>query len=268
LPERLPPAQPLPAVTPAQGARRARVALLAGCVQQALAPEIGAAALRVLSRNGVEVLAPENQGCCGALLVHTGEDGEARRMASRNLKVFPQDVDAILTTAAGCGSAMKEYEGLFMGLPEEAQARAFAAQVMDVSQFLDALGLLAPPPLPSALKLAYHDPCHLLHAQGVASPPRRLLTSIPNLTLLEIPDAGMCCGSAGTYNLDQPEIANALGRRKGENILRSGAQAVATGNIGCIVQIRTHLDELGFPLPVYHTIEILDQAYERAASPG
>ena len=258
LPSTLPETQPLPALYPAQGSRRARAALLVGCVQQVLAPQINWATLRVLARNGVEVVIPKGQLCCGALSMHSGAAGQAQTLARQNLQVFPQDVDAILTNAAGCGSGMQDYELLFKGQPEEEAARAFAGRVQDVSLFLAGLGFETPPPLPRPLKLAYHDACHLAHAQGVKSAPRQLLNSIPNLTLLEPAEGEMCCGSAGTYNLEQPELARELGQRKARNLLRSGAEAIATGNIGCITQIQAHLER---PLPVYHTMEVLDQAY-------
>jgi glycolate oxidase iron-sulfur subunit len=261
LPEQMPHARPLPAVYPAEGVRRARVALLAGCVQQALAPEFNWATLRVLARNGVEILIPGGQECCGALAMHQGESDEARRHARANLRVFDLDVDAILTNAAGCGSGLHEYPLLFAGLPEAEAAGELAHKAVDVTVFLDRLGVVALPPLPQPLKVAYHDACHLSHAQKVTDPPRKLLRSIPNLTLLEIPDGEMCCGSAGTYNIEQPEIASQLGQRKAANILTTGADAVAAGNIGCLVQIRTHLAAAGRPLPIHHTIEILDAAY-------
>ncbi len=264
LPDGVEPAWPLPSVYPAEGTRRARVALLAGCVQQVLAPEINRATLRVLARNGVEVVLPQWQGCCGALMMHVGEDDRARRLARTNLGVFPTDVDAIVTNAAGCGSGMKAYGLLFKGTPEERDAEAFARRVIDVSAFLADLGLQPMPPLPQPFRLAYHDACHLAHAQGVVEAPRRLLGSIPNLTLVDVPDGDLCCGSAGTYNLEQPELASQLGRRKAENILRTGCEAVAAGNIGCLVQIRTYLHRLGKPLPLYHTLEVLDLAYRQA----
>ena len=261
LPESLPNAQPLPEVFPAQGVRRKRVVLLAGCVQQGLAPDINWATLRVLSRNGVEVLIPHGQSCCGALALHTGEADLARQQALHNMQLFPTDVDAILTNAAGCGSGMKEYPLLFKGTPWEEQAGDFTARVLDISVFLDALGVDAPPPLPEPLQVAYHDACHLAHAQGVTSEPRRLLSGIPNLTLLNFPEADLCCGSAGTYNLEQPLTAHTLGERKARNILSSGASAVVTGNIGCLVQLRNHLAAQGQPIPVWHTLEVLDRAY-------
>lgn len=267
LPERLPAkAPPLPEVYPAVGKRRARVALLAGCAQQVLAPGINWATLRVLAENGVEVVIPKGQVCCGALALHTGAADQARQLAATNLAVFPADVDAVVTNAAGCGSGMHEYPLLFRGLPLEANATAFAARVQDISVFLDALGLRTPLPLPQPLRLAYHDACHLLHAQGIREAPRRLLASIAGVTVVEIAEGDMCCGSAGTYNIDQPEIAQILGARKVQNILQAEADAVVTGNIGCMTQIRAHLAAQGRSLPVYHTVEVLDQAYQMAAA--
>lgn len=261
LPENLPPAgEQLPKAYPAQGQRRARVAFLAGCVQQVLAPEINWATLRVLARNGVEVVIPEGQGCCGSLMMHTGDADAARVLARRNLSAFPKDVDAILTNAAGCGSGMKEYGLLFIGEAQVEAAQAFAHRVKDVSEFLAELGIDAPPAA-APIKVAYHDACHLAHAQRVVDAPRRLLRAIPNLTLLDIPEGELCCGSAGTYNLEQPRLADDIGQRKAQNILRTGAERVVMGNIGCMVQIRTQLQKLGQPMPVLHTMELLDRAY-------
>lgn len=264
LPKRLPKAQPLPEFYPAKGQRRARVALLTGCVQQVLAPQINWATLRVLAENGVETIIPKHQGCCGALSLHTGAAIQARVLARHNLQAFPRDVDAVLTTAAGCGSGMKDYPLLFKDQREEEVAEAFAHQVQDISVFLNGLGFKAPPPLPKPLKLAYHDACHLAHAQGIQAAPRKLLRSIPHVTLVEIPEGEMCCGSAGTYNLEQPHLARRLGQRKTCHILSTGAQAVVTGDIGCITQIQAHLPK---PLPVYHTMEVLDWAYRRIVKP-
>jgi glycolate oxidase iron-sulfur subunit len=261
LPESLPAGGPLPEVFPAQGVRRGRVALLAGCVQQSLAPEINWATLRVLAHNGVEVVIPEGQGCCGALALHTGETELARQQALQVMQLLSIDVDAILTNAAGCGSGMKEYPLLFKGTRWEERAQEFAARVQDISVFLDTLGLEAPPPLPEPIQAAYHDACHLAHAQGVTAAPRRLLSGIPNLNLVNFPEADLCCGSAGTYNLEQPDTARLLGERKARNILSSGATIVVTGNIGCLVQLRNHLADQGQPLPVWHTLEVLDRAY-------
>ena len=262
LPPGLPPAQPLPDIFPAVGRRRGRVALLAGCVQQALAPQINWATLRVLARNGIETVVPPGQGCCGSLSLHIGEDEQARGLARINLGVFPADVDAIITNAAGCGSGMHEYPLLFAGEADCGRAAEFAGRVLDISVFLDKLGLVQPLGLPEPLRVAYHDACHLAHAQGVTAEPRRLLAAIPNLHLVEIAEGELCCGSAGTYNLEQPDLAHRIGQRKARNILATGAQAVVTGNIGCLTQIRSHLELLGRPLPIWHTVELLDAAYQ------
>jgi len=261
LPSTLPKSEPLPECVPAQGVQRARVALLIGCVQQVLDPEINWATVRVLARNGVEVIIPQRQGCCGSLSMHVGEGDQARALARHNMETFPADVDAIITNAAGCGSGMHEYPLLFKGTMREEPARVFAAKVKDISQFLDELGLIQPPSLPEPLTVAYHDACHLAHAQGITAEPRRLLAAIPNLTVREIVDGEICCGSAGTYNLEQPELANQLGENKARNILATEADAVVTGNIGCMTQIQTHLAHLGRPLPIWHTVEVLDMAY-------
>ncbi len=266
LPATLPKAQPLPEVHPAEGTRRARVGLLAGCAQQVLAPDIGWATLRVLARNGVETVIPRGQRCCGALAMHTGASERAKPLARRNLKAFPPDVDAIVTNAAGCGSGMQEYGLLLKGGPEHEAAERFADRVVDVSVFLDALGLsAAPPAMPAPTKVAYHDACHLAHAQGVRNAPRALLEAVENLTLVEPDEWEICCGSAGTYNVEKPDTAAELGERKARNLLATGAQLIATGNIGCLTQIQTHLRALGHELPVVHTLQVLDQAYARNA---
>jgi glycolate oxidase iron-sulfur subunit len=262
LPDSLPKAPRLPQVYPARGERRARVALLAGCAQQVLAPGINWATLQVLSANGVEVVLPPEQGCCGALAMHVGEAERAKALARRNLEAFkPGEVDAIISNAAGCGSGIKEYPLLFKGEPEEARAKAFAAKVADVSVFLHELGLKPPPGFDKLLKLAYHDACHLAHAQGIRSAPRLLLEQIPNLELLEPSEWELCCGSAGSYNIEKPEVAKRLGARKARNVLATGAEAIASGNIGCLTQLQTHLRALGQPLPVWHTVEVLERAY-------
>lgn len=264
LPERLAPKDELPPLVPAQGERRARVALLTGCVQQTLAPEIHRATLDVLSRNGVETVIPSGQGCCGALPWHLGEAPMTRQLGRRLIEVFPDDVDAIVTNTAGCGSAMREYGFIFRGEAEQEGAERLAERTLDVTVFLDRLGLIEPLPLPQPTRVAYHDACHLAHAQGVRHEPRRLLRSIANLTLLEIPQGEICCGSAGTYNLDQPEIAFELGQRKIETILTTEADVVAAANIGCLVQLRMHLGS-GPEAPLaLHPLEILARAYSAA----
>ncbi len=262
LPDRLPPPVPLKPISPARGSRRARVALLSGCVQQVLTPGINRATVDVLTSNGVEVVIPRRQGCCGALSMHSGAADQARALARHNFNAFNLgEVDAVVTNAAGCGSGMHEYPLLFAGEAEEQAARDFAEKVQDVTVFLDALGIEPPPALPEPMTVAYHDACHLAHAQGVTDAPRRLLGAVPNLTLVPVPEGEICCGSAGSYNIEQPEIAAQLGQRKAEAILGTGAQAVVTGNIGCMTQIDSHLRRLGKPLPIYHTVELLNPAY-------
>lgn len=263
LPETLPPPKPLPQVYPAKGERRAKVALLVGCVQTVLEPDINWATLQVLAANGVETVIPAGQGCCGSILMHIGEDQQAQKFSRQNLRVFPEDVDAIITNAAGCGSGMHEYGLLFKGLAEETEAEKFAHKVKDISTFLAELGFHPPEGPQPARRVAYHDACHLAHAQGVIDAPRQLLNSVPNLTLLELNDGGLCCGSAGTYNIEQPEIAQSLGQMKAQRILDTGAECVVSGNIGCLTQIRTHLAEMGQELPIYHTVQVLAGGYDK-----
>ena len=266
LPESVPAMQPSPKVTPARGVQRGRVAFLVGCAQQALAPNFNAATLRVLARNGIEVVIPDGQGCCGAAALHTGARDEALKLVRANLDAFnPGDFDAILSNAAGCGAGLKEYPMVLHGEPDEARAKAFAAKVMDISEYLNTLlqnGELEPPvPASRPLTVAYHDACHLAHAQGVRAEPRALLRAIPGVRVLEIPEGDLCCGSAGTYNLEQPDLAGQLGARKAKNILSTTPDLIASGNIGCHTQIQSHVRRQGSPTPVMHTVEILDLAY-------
>jgi len=270
-PAQVPPAVRVPGFTAAQGPRRARVALLAGCAQQVLDPDINLATIEVLARNGVEVVVPEGQGCCGGLAWHTGDLAAARRFARRNLAAFPSDVDAILTNAAGCGSALHEYHLVLRGTPDEARGEAFRHRVVDVSAFLCRLGLSATPEgFGRPVRVAYHDACHLANAQGVQSEPRSLLRSIPGLDLLEIANAHLCCGSAGTYNLDQPEIAASLGAQKAQTVVETGAEIVASGNIGCLTQLSTQLRRQGSTIQVLHTLQVLRDAYRASGrlAPG
>lgn len=262
VPAEIPPAQTWPEISPAQGTRRARVALLLGCAQRVLDPDINTATIEVLTRQGIEVIAPPRQSCCGGLAWHTGDLPAAQAFARRNLNAFPADVDAILTNAAGCGSAMHEYPLLLRGTPDEPLATAFAQRVQDVSVFLAQLGFREPPPdRGRKTVIAYHDACHLANAQNVRAQPRALLNQIPGVELRELVDPHLCCGSAGTYNLDQPAIAASLGEQKARAILATGAQCVATGNIGCLTQLRAHLTRLGSPIPVRHTFQILRDAW-------
>ena len=266
LPDQLPPASPLPEITPAIGPRRARVALLAGCAQQVLAPEINIAALQVLSQHGVEVHVPAGQVCCGALAAHTGAADQAASLARKNLELLPADYDAVITTAAGCGSGLHEYPLWLRGDPMEAMATELATRAVDVSQFLYELGLVRPARLPQPTKVVYQDACHLKHGQGVGTAPRRILAQIENLELLAAAQPDTCCGSAGTYNLEQPAIANELGAAKVTDLTETGADLIVSGNIGCIMQLRTHLLRAKRDTPVIHTVELLARAEE--ASPA
>jgi len=259
VPDSLPATETWAEVTPARGARRARVALLAGCAQQVLAPDINTATIEVLSREGVEVIVPRGQACCGGLAWHTGDLAAAQAFARRNLWAFPTDVDAIITNAAGCGSAMHEYQLMLRGTPDEDRAEAFRRRVVDVSGFLTQLGLREPlREMP--LKVAYQDACHLANAQQVISQPRQLLRAIPGLQLVEMADSHLCCGSAGSYNIDQPEIAASLGEQKARAVMATGADVVASGNIGCLTQVQLHLRRLGSPITVRHTLQLLRDA--------
>ena len=262
LPSSLPTRQTWKAVNPAIGRRRARVALLTGCAQSVLAPDINTATIEVLTENGVEVLVPQDQGCCGALSWHVGNQTDAMRFAKKNLDAFPVDVDAIVTNAAGCGSGMHEYHLILKGTPSEQRAVAFRDKVCDVSKFLQTLGTSkSATPLKQSVRVAYHDACHLSNAQGVKQQPRDLLKSVPGIELVEIAASHLCCGSAGTYNIDQPEIAASLGEQKVRNILATSCDLVATGNIGCMTQLQTHLASQGKAVPVRHTMQVLRDAY-------
>jgi glycolate oxidase iron-sulfur subunit len=257
------------AVTPARGEPRGRVGLLLGCVQREFFAETNAATARVLAAEGFEVVAPPEQGCCGALFVHAGREDEAAAHARRLIDVFERaGVDTIVVNAAGCGSTMKEYGHLLRDDPEyAARASAFAAKCRDASEVLAAVEPRAELH-PLALRVAYHDPCHLRHAQRVADEPRAVLGRIPGLEIVEVPEGAMCCGSAGIYNLVEPESAMELGDRKAANIAATGADAVATANPGCVLQIRTSLARAGRELPVLHFVEIVDAAQRRSVVRG
>jgi glycolate oxidase iron-sulfur subunit len=262
VPSSVPRRQGLPRITRAVGERRGRVALLAGCAQQVLDPDINIATIEVLTRNGVEVVVPPKQGCCGGLAWHTGDLKAAQTFARRNLDAFPADLDAIVTNAAGCGSAMHEYHLMLRGTQDEQRADAFRKRVLDVSVFLQRLGLRGTPrELSRPRKVAYHDACHLANAQGVRREPRQLLRAIPGVEICELADAHLCCGSAGTYNLDQPEIAASLGEKKARAVMAAGAEVLVSGNIGCLTQLQLHLAKLGSPLPVRHTMQVLRDSY-------
>jgi glycolate oxidase iron-sulfur subunit len=254
---------PLPEFTPARTEKRARVALLAGCVMQVLFQRVNHATLRVLAENGCEVLVPPGLGCCGSLHFHNGELDEARRRARAAITACEQEqVDAILINSAGCGSAMKEYGELFQGDGRwEHRAHAVAAKVKDVSEFLQELGPLTPRG-ELRKRATYHDACHLAHGQQIRNPPRELLRSVRGLELVEFRDPDWCCGSAGIYNFLQPELAARLQQRKVDNVLAVEPELVVTGNPGCHAWIEAGLRARGSTCEVLHTIEVLDRAYQ------
>ena len=248
--------------TPAVGEPRGRVGLLLGCVQRVFYADVHRATIDVLAAEGFEVLAPPQPGCCGALELHGGAEDAAIVRARHTVDSFAAlGVDQIVVNAAGCGSAMKGF-GELLG---DERARAFSAKVCDISELLASVAPRAPRgPVP--LRVAYHDACHLAHAQGVRAQPRELLRSIPELELLEVmTEPGMCCGSAGIYNLVQPQAAAELGERKARHVLATGADLIAAGNPGCAAQLDLHLRRLGRPLPVHHPIELLAQSIAGAA---
>ncbi|MBV2352058.1 (Fe-S)-binding protein [Synechococcus sp. HK05] len=280
----LPPLQPeafrdgLPLVVPARGERRARVGLVLGCVQRLFDPGVNAATLEVLTANGVEVVIPPSQGCCGAVTHHQGELEQTRELANALIESFqavvgpgkaagPEPLDAVLVAASGCGHTLKHYDRLL----ESDQGAAFASQVRDVHQFLAELGLSdafqaglqplshsdsQPASADNPVVVAYHDACHMLHGQGISAEPRQLLRAIPHLQLREATEAGVCCGSAGIYNLVQPEEAAALGAIKAADLTSTGADVVASANIGCTMQLRRHLPAVA----VAHPIELLHRS--------
>jgi glycolate oxidase iron-sulfur subunit len=249
----------LPARIPARGERRAVVGMLTGCVQQVLFPQVNHATARVLAAEGCDVIVPQ-QGCCGALSLHGGRHAEARAFARAAIDAFERaGVDAVVVNAAGCGSAMKEYGQVLAGSELAGRAAAFSAKVRDFSEFIAELGPVAPRSELS-LTVAYHDACHLGHAQRITAQPRSLLAAIPGLTLAEIPDGGTCCGSAGIYNLVQPVAAAELGARKATSVAATGADLVVSANPGCSLQIAQALATTGHPMPVAHIAQVLDAA--------
>jgi len=255
---------PLPPLTPAEGTRRGRVAMLTGCVQAVVFGAHNRATARVLAKNGWDVLAPREQGCCGALNAHGGDHARALEMARRTIDVFEgTGAEAVVVNTSGCGAHMKAYGTLLADDPDYAErARRFAASVRDLSEFLAAAPLRGPlEPVP--LTATYHDPCHVVHGQKIRSAPRQLLAQVPGLRLVELPESDWCCGSAGIYNLTQPEMATRLLRRKVGHVTSTGAEAVVTANPGCILQIQQGLQEAGSSVRVLHLVEILDRAYPR-----
>jgi glycolate oxidase iron-sulfur subunit len=256
---RLGPRVAIPERLPATGTRRAVVGLLLGCVQREFFPGVNAATARVLQAEGCDVVTPASQACCGALSVHIGREGEAQRFARGVIDTFDAaGVEYVVVNAAGCGSAMKDYAELLADDPSyAARARAFADRVRDVSEILVELGPVAPRhPLP--VVAAYHDACHLAHAQGIRVQPRQLLAGIPGLEVREIADPEICCGSAGVYNVLQPEPARELGDRKAAAVLATGAEVMVTANPGCLMQVASAVARSGGSIAMAHTVEVLD----------
>jgi glycolate oxidase iron-sulfur subunit len=234
--------------------------MLTGCVQQVFFSHVNAATARVLAAEGCEIITPQDQPCCGALMVHSGLEEQAAAMARRIIDLFDRaDVDTVVINAAGCGSTMKEYGHLLRDDPQWAdRARAFSSKCKDITEILCELAPVAPRnPLP--LRIAYHDACHLRHAQGIHRQPRQLLAGIPSLEVAEIAESSLCCGSAGVYNLLQPEPAQQLGDRKVTHLLATQAAAVVSANPGCLLQLMSGLRRRGEKaLPAFHMIELLD----------
>jgi glycolate oxidase iron-sulfur subunit len=260
LPPPLRPGPKLPKFLPAVGRTRARVAFFVGCVADAMFRPTHWATLRVLQQNGCDVFIPPEQGCCGAIHLHAGDGRGARQMADANLVAFELDrYDAIVVNHGGCGAMMKEY-GLHWRDGLQPHREKFAAKVKDINEFLDALGMIPPRGRIEAVA-TYHDACHLGHAQGITAAPRRLLAAIPGLELRELPETGICCGSAGTYNLKEVEMADRLAQRKIENILGTGARIVLASNAGCLLQIQREVRQRKLPLLVMHPMDLLDMSY-------
>jgi len=243
-----------PGTYPAQGERKGRVALLMGCVQSVLDPGINAATIRLLTRLGYEVIVSGEESCCGSLTHHMGKEEDALARARRSVDQWTKaDVDTVIVTASGCGTTIKDYGHMLRLDPAYAgKAQAIAAKARDITEFLSSIGL---PEAKGGLKLAYHSACSMQHGQKIKQEPLKLLRRA-GFTVMEVPEGHLCCGSAGTYNILQPEIATKLRDRKVANIESLAPQAIATGNIGCMTQIG-----LGTGIPILHTIELLDWAY-------
>jgi glycolate oxidase iron-sulfur subunit len=264
LPKREP---PLPDRLPAIGPQRARVALFTGCVADAIFHHVNWATARVLQQNGCEVLIPKSQACCGAIHYHSGAGEPALKLAQQNATAFsPDSVDAVIINVAGCGSMLKDYGHMAHELaPQNAvlgdQLARFAHKVKDVSEFLSSLGPIRPTGVVKR-KVAYHDACHLAHAQKVREQPRELLSLVPGLELVPLAESDICCGAAGSYNLTEGDMADRLAERKLRNILATGADTLVSANAGCTLQIQAALRQAGHDLWVAHPMEILDQSYQ------
>ena len=250
--------RPLPQITSSLGKKRVRVGMISGCVMSVLFPRTNEATVRLLARAGCEVVVPRDQACCGALFVHGGSLGKAKRFARRNIEVFENlDLDFIIINAAGCGSTLKEYGKLLHDDPIYASRAAdFSAKVKDLSEFLAATGF--EPAISRTDRVTLHDACHLAHAQGVKGPPRSLVQKADGVEYVELSEADVCCGSAGSYNLTEPAMADRLQKRKIENLQRTGARIVVTTNPGCMLQIEAGLKKAGVDMKVMHLADFLD----------
>ena len=261
--------EPVPERTPAEGVRRGVVAMLLGCVQREFFPGVNAATARVLSAEGYDVIARQAQGCCGALSSHNGREPEAKDFAKALIaELESEGVDTVVVNSAGCGSAMKDWARLLADEPDWApRAAAMSGLVRDIAEFLVEAGPVAERH-PIEVTVAYHDACHLGHAQAIRSQPRELLRGIPGVRLSEIAEGDLCCGSAGIYNILNPSAARELGDRKAGNVLATGAQLLVTANPGCLMQIASSLQRQGTELPMLHTVELLDRSIRGVGLPG
>ncbi|HEY9761919.1 MAG TPA: heterodisulfide reductase-related iron-sulfur binding cluster [Trichocoleus sp.] len=266
----LPPVTPqcfqdnLPDIVPAQGVKRFRVGMLLGCVQRVFFSGVNEATARVLAANGCEVVIPKDQGCCSALPAHQGEEAQAQALARQMIDVFEQaKVDYVIINAAGCGHTLKEYDHILKDDPVyRDRAKAFSAKVRDVQEFLIEVGLTADlhPLTDAPLTLVYQDACHLMHGQKISLQPRQVLKQIPGVQLREPMDAALCCGSAGVYNMLQPQVAEELGQMKVTNLVNTGAVLIASSNPGCSLQIQKHLEIQGRKIPLMHPMQLLDMS--------
>lgn len=254
--------QDFPTVIPAQGEKRYRVGMVLGCVQRLFFSKVNEATVRVLTANGCEIVIPKTQGCCAALPAHQGQEAQAQALAKQMIDSFADtDVDAIIINAAGCGHTLKEYGHILADDSEyRLKAQEFASKVKDVQEFLSNINLTAKlhPLTSEKLNIVYQDACHLLHGQKISLQPRQLLRTIPGVRLNEPIDASLCCGSAGIYNMLQPQVADELGTQKVTNLLNTGADLIASANPGCSLQIQKHLDAQTSSIPLFHPIELLD----------
>jgi glycolate oxidase iron-sulfur subunit len=249
-------------IVPAEGEKRGRVAFLVGCVMGTVYADTDAATVRVLARNGFEVVIPAGQICCGALAIHAGERATAQEMARRNVDAFlAHDVDAIIVNAAGCGVALKEYKDLLEDDPAySAKARRLSALMQDATEFLAAQGL-RPPTREIRARITYQDPCHLAHGQGIRAQPRTLLSMIPGLLLVEMRDSDRCCGSAGIYNITHPDLSALVLDEKMRNVSAVAPDIIVTANAGCLLQLQQGVRRVGLEAEVLHVMDLLERAY-------